>query len=83
MVFVLFSDFPKCVMKKRIIITVIGVITLPMADHGLREKSFIEALSAELNQYFPEFEPDVKEPMVAVAVQDMPDPHLRPPTQVR
>jgi hypothetical protein len=59
-------------MKKRIIITVVGVITLPM-DQELREKGFIEALSAELNQYFPDFEQDAKEPMVTVTVEDVLD----------
>ena len=59
-------------MKKRIIITVVGVVTLPTVKQEPREKGFIVALSEELHRHFPEFEPDAKEPMVTVTVEDIP-----------
>lgn len=59
-------------MKKRIIITVIGVVTLPTGKREPREKGFIVALSEELHRYFPEFEPDAIKPMVTVMVEDIP-----------
>jgi len=61
-------------MQKRIIITVIGVITIPSptVKSEIREKGFIEVLSADLRRYFPDFKPDAKEPMVTVTVEDVP-----------
>jgi len=56
---------------KRIIITIVGVLAPPLPDQEQREPGFIEALTAELNRHFPEFQPDAKQPMVTVTVEDV------------
>jgi len=57
----------------RVIITIVGVLHLPLPDHEDRAPGFIEALSAELNKHFPEFKPDAKLPMVTVEVEEVPE----------
>jgi hypothetical protein len=58
---------------KRIIITIVGVLTPPLPEHEQREPGFIRELSTELHKHFPEFKPDAKLPMVSVYVEDVPD----------
>lgn len=57
----------------RITITIVGVLSSPLPDHEQREPGFIEALTAELHKHFPEFQPDNKQPMVTVSVEDIAD----------
>jgi hypothetical protein len=61
-------------MKQRITITIIGLLAPPLPEHEQREPGFIQALAAELNKHFPEFQADTKHPMVSVTVENIPDP---------
>ncbi len=55
-------------MKKRITITVTGIVDIPVGDH--RDLDVIDVLAQVLSEHFPEFQADPSQAPIMMIVKD-------------